>query len=117
MARTLGLVVLASVLGAFGHVVLAKGMKLVGAVATGSALQRTLSNPWVLLGVALQAAFFFMYRALLSREDVSKILPLTTISYVVVGLLAQFMLAEAVTPLRWTGIGLIVLGVLLVGRT
>jgi uncharacterized membrane protein len=92
-------------------------MKLVGAVATGSALQRTLSNPWVLLGVALQAAFFFMYMALLSREDVSKILPLTTISYVVVGLLAQFMLAEAVTPLRWTGIGLIVLGVLLVGRT
>jgi uncharacterized membrane protein len=89
----------------------------VGAVATGSALQRTLSNPWVLLGVALQAAFFFMYMALLSREDVSKILPLTTISYVVVGLLAQFMLAEAVTPLRWTGIGLIVLGVLLVGRT
>jgi len=117
MARTLGLVVFASVLGALGHVVLAKGMKLVGAAATGSALQRTLSNPWVLLGVALQAAFFFMYMALLSREDVSKILPLTTISYVVVGLLAQFVLAEAVTPLRWTGIGLIVLGVLLVGRT
>ena len=117
MARTLGLVVFASVLGALGHVVLAKGMKGGGAVATGSALQRTLSNPWVLLGVALQAAFFFMYMALLSREDVSKILPLTTVSYVVVGLLAQFMLAEAVTPLRWTGIGLIVLGVLLVGRT
>jgi uncharacterized membrane protein len=55
--------------------------------------------------------------ALLSREDVSKVLPLTTLSYVVVGLLAQFVLAEPVTPLRWTGIGLIVLGVLLVGRT
>jgi drug/metabolite transporter (DMT)-like permease len=27
------------------------------------------------------------------------------------------MLAEPVTPLRWTGIGFIVLGVLLVGRT
>jgi len=55
--------------------------------------------------------------ALLSREDVSKILPLTTLSYLVVGFLAQFMLAEPVTPLRWTGIGFIVLGVLLVGRT
>ena len=117
MLRTLGLVALASLLGALGHVVLAKGMKLVGTDAPGSALQRTLSNPWVLLGVALQAAFFFMYMALLAREDVSKILPLTTISYVVVGVLAQFVLAEAVTPLRWTGIGLIVLGVLLVGRT
>jgi uncharacterized membrane protein len=117
MARTLALVALASLLGALGHVVLAKGMKLVGAGAAGSALARTLSNPWVLLGVALQAAFFFMYMALLSREDVSKILPLTTLSYVVVGVLAQFVLAEAVSPLRWTGIGLIVAGVLLVGRT
>jgi uncharacterized membrane protein len=108
---------IASLLGGVGHVVLAKGMKIVGADPGGSPLARTLSNPWVLLGVALQAAFFFMYMALLSREDVSKILPLTTLSYVVVGLLAQFMLAEAVTPLRWTGIGLIVLGVLLVGRT
>jgi drug/metabolite transporter (DMT)-like permease len=113
----MALVVLASVLGALGHVVLAKGMKLVAASPAGAALGRTVTSPWVLLGVALQAAFFFMYMALLSREDVSKILPLTTLSYLVVGLLAQFMLAEPVTPLRWTGIGFIVLGVLLVGRT
>ena len=118
MASTLALVLVASMLGGLGHVVLAKGMKLVGvATATGSPLARALGNPWVVMGVALQAAFFFMYMALLSREDVSKILPLTTLSYLVVGLLAQFMLAEPVTPLRWTGIGFIVLGVLLVGRT
>jgi drug/metabolite transporter (DMT)-like permease len=117
MAGSLTLVVVASLLGGLGHVVLAKGMKLVGAASTGSALERTLSNPWVLLGVALQAAFFFMYMALLSREDVSRILPLTTMSYLVVAFLAQFLLAEPVTPMRWTGIGFIVLGVLLVGRT
>jgi drug/metabolite transporter (DMT)-like permease len=118
MAGTLALVLLASLIGGLGHVVLAKGMKLVGvATAAGVPLGRILGNRWVLMGVALQAAFFFMYMALLSREDVSRILPLTTLSYVVVGLLAQFMLAEPVTPLRWTGIGFIVLGVLLVGRT
>ncbi len=118
MAGTLVLVLLASLLGGLGHVVLAKGMKLVGvATAVGLPLGRTLGNPWVLVGVALQAAFFFLYMALLAREDVSKILPLTTLSYLVVGFLAQFMLAEPVTPLRWTGIGFIVLGVLLVGRT
>jgi uncharacterized membrane protein len=117
MANTLALVALASLLGALGHVVLAKGMKLVGAAPAGSSLPHTLANPWVLLGVGLQAAFFFMYMALLAREDVSKILPLTTMSYVLVGLLAQFVLAEPVTPMRWTGIGFIVLGVLLVGRT
>jgi drug/metabolite transporter (DMT)-like permease len=117
MANTLLLVAVASLLGGLGHVVLAKGMKLVGAGVAGTALGRTLSNPYVLLGVALQAAFFFMYLALLSREDVSKVLPLTTMSYLVVAFLAQFVLAEPVTGLRWTGIGFIVLGVLLVGRT
>ena len=117
MPHTLLLVAVASLLGGLGHVVLAKGMKVVGAGAAGTALGRTLTNPYVLLGVALQAAFFFMYMALLAREDVSKVLPLTTMSYLVVAFLAQFVLAEPVTALRWTGIGCIVLGVLLVGRT
>jgi drug/metabolite transporter (DMT)-like permease len=117
MAGTLALVAVASLLGGLGHVVLAKGMKLVGAAVEGSALARTLGNPWVLLGVALQAAFFFMYMALLAREDVSKILPLTTLNYIVVALLAHAMLGEPVTAMRWTGIGFIVVGVLLVART
>ena len=117
MATTLLWVGIASLLGGVGHVILAKGMKVVGAVAVGSPVGRTLSNPWVLIGVALQAAFFFIYMALLSREDVSKVLPLTTLNYIIVALLAQLMLAEPVTPLRWTGIGFIVLGVFLVSRT
>ena len=118
MATTLLWVGIASLVGGVGHVILAKGMKVVGAAAVaGSPLARTLSNPWVLLGVALQAAFFFIYMALLSREDVSKVLPLTTLNYIIVAFLAQLMLAELVTPLRWMGIGFIVLGVFLVGRT
>jgi uncharacterized membrane protein len=108
---------IASMLGGVGHVVLAKGMKVVGAGGIGSPLARTLSNPWVLLGVALQAAFFFIYTALLSREDVSKVLPLTTLNYIIVAFFAQILLAEPVTAMRWTGIGFIVLGVFLVSRT
>ena len=117
MFTTLLWVGVASVLGGLGHVILAKGMKVVGAATIGSPIGRTLSNPWVLLGVALQAAFFFIYMALLSREDVSKVLPLTTLNYIIVAILAPLMLAEPVTPLRWTGFGFIVLGVFLVGRT
>ncbi len=117
MTSTLLWVGIASLVGGVGHVILAKGMRVVGTATVGSPLVRTLSNPWVLLGVALQAAFFFIYMALLSREDVSKVLPLTTVNYIIVALLAQLMLAEPVTPLRWTGIGFIVLGVFLISRT
>ena len=78
---------------------------------------RTITNPWVVIGVVLQAVFFFLYLTLLSRAEVSKILPMTAFDYIVVALLAQMVLAEPVTPARWTGIGFIVLGVFLVSRT
>jgi drug/metabolite transporter (DMT)-like permease len=121
--KTLVLVLIAGLLGGTGHVMLAKGMKTIGdlteahASAVGGMIARTVSNPWVLLGVVLQAAFFFMYLTLLSRADVSKVLPMTAFDYIVVALLAQWLLAEPVTPARWTGIGLIVAGVFMVSRT
>jgi uncharacterized membrane protein len=121
--KTLVLVLIAGLLGGTGHVMLSKGMKTIGdlteaeAAAVGGMVGRVISNPWVLLGVALQAGFFFMYLTLLSRADVSKILPMTAFDYIVVALLAQLVLAEPVTPARWTGIGFIVLGVFMVSRT
>jgi len=121
--KTLVLILLAGLLGGTGHVMLAKGMKTIGdlteapAALVGGMVGRAVSNPWVLLGVALQASFFFLYLTLLSRADVSKVLPMTAFDYIVVAVLAHFLLAEPVTAGRWTGIGFIVLGVFLVSRT
>jgi uncharacterized membrane protein len=121
--KTLVLVLIAGLLGGTGHVMLSKGMKTVGDLTEaetsrlGGMVRRVVTNPWVLLGVTLQASFFFLYLTLLSRADVSKILPMTAFDYIVVALLAQLLLAEAVTAARWTGIGFIVLGVFLVSRT
>jgi drug/metabolite transporter (DMT)-like permease len=123
MAKTLVLVLIAGLLGGTGHVLLAKGMKTVGDLTEAPAgrlsgmVARAVANPWLLVGVVLQATFFFLYLTLLSRADVSQVLPLTSIDYIVVALLAQLMLGEAVTPVRWAGIGLIVAGVGLVSRT
>ena len=123
MIKTLVLVLIAGLLGGAGHVMLAKGMKTIGdlteapASRVGGMVGRVVTNPWVLVGVVLQAAFFFMYLTLLSRADVSQVLPMTAFDYIVVALLAQLLLAEVVTPARWTGIGFIVLGVFLVSRT
>ena len=123
MIKTLLLVLIAGLLGGTGHVLLAKGMKTIGdlteapASLVGGMVGRAVTNPWVVLGVILQAGFFFMYLTLLSRADVSKILPMTAFDYIVVAILAQLLLGEMVTPARWTGIGLIVLGVFLVSRT
>ena len=123
MLKTFLLVVMAVVLGGTGHVMLAKGIRPVGDLTeapTGriaGMVTRVISSPWVLAGVALQAAFFFLYLTLLSRADISQVLPMTALDYIVVALLAQWALGEGVTLVRWAGIGFIVLGVALVART
>jgi drug/metabolite transporter (DMT)-like permease len=121
--KTLALILIAGLLGGTGHVMLAKGMKTIGDLTEaptsrlGGMVGRAVTNPWVLLGVLLQASFFFLYLTLLSRADVSQVLPMTAFDYIVVALLAQLLLAEVVTPARWMGIGFIVLGVFMVSRT
>jgi drug/metabolite transporter (DMT)-like permease len=123
MLKTFVLVLIAALIGGTGHVMLSKGMKTVGDLTEappgrlGGMIGRAVSNPWLLLGVALQATFFFLYLTLLSRANVSQVLPMTAIDYVVVALLAQVLLAESVTPTRWAGIAFIAAGVFLVSRT
>jgi len=123
MLKTFLLVLVAVILGGAGHVMLAKGVKPVGdlteapAGRLGGMVARVLSNQWVIAGVALQALFFFVYVTLLSRADVSQLLPMTALDYIVVALLAQWALGEVITPARWAGIGLITFGVVLVSRT
>jgi len=52
--------------------------------------------------------------ALLSWADLSYVLPVTSIGYVVVALLGKVMLNEQITARRWAGIALIMAGVALV---
>lgn len=46
----------------------------------------------------------------MSRGDVSFVWPLTSLGFVLTTLAARFVLQEAVSPLRWFGVCLIVLG-------
>src|SRR5262245_17047351 len=123
MLKTMTIVLIAAMLGGAGHVLLAKGMRPVGDLTEapshrlGGMVMRAVSNPWLIFGVVLQASFFVIYLLLLSRADVSLVLPLTAIDYIVVAVLAQYMLGETVTLTRWAGMGLIVAGVGLLSKT
>jgi drug/metabolite transporter (DMT)-like permease len=123
MVKTMVIVLIAAVLGGTGHVLLSMGMRPVGDLTEapshrlGGMVTRAVSNPWLIIGVVLQAGFFFIYLTLLSRADVSLVLPLTAVDYIVVAILAQYLLGEVVTPVRWAGMGLIVAGVGLLSKT
>ncbi len=101
-----------------GNSALTHGMHELGAVGnTPFALIAALFHPWVALGVALLIVWTFAHMALLSWADLSYVMPVTAIGYVVTAFAGKFFLGEMVSPSRWAGIVLITAGVTLVGRT
>jgi drug/metabolite transporter (DMT)-like permease len=69
----------------------------------------------VALGVVLLIVWQLSRMALLSWADLSYVVPVTAVGYVVVALLGRIFLDERITMARWAGIVLIVGGVALVG--
>jgi uncharacterized membrane protein len=110
------IVVLTNVLG---NSFLSRGMQSVGELLSLSPLPyiRALFNPWVAVGVSLLVVWLLSHMALLSWADLSYVLPVTSIAYVLVALVGRFLLHEHVSPARWAGITLIMAGVTLVGDT
>ena len=67
------------------------------------------------LGVLLLVLWQLSRMALLSWADLSYVVPVTSVGYVVVALIGKVLLNEDITGRRWAGIVLIMAGVALVG--
>jgi drug/metabolite transporter (DMT)-like permease len=91
-------------------------MKEVGSISISQIPHIILAilNPWVALGILFLLGFFAAYMTALSWADLTYVLPATSLGYVLLALIAKFMLHENVTPTRWLGILLISAGVGLV---
>ncbi len=81
---------------------------------TALAYITVLFRPTVSLGVLLLILWLASRMALLSWADLSYVLPVTSIGYVLVAVAGRVLLHEQITPRRWTGIALIMAGVALV---
>jgi drug/metabolite transporter (DMT)-like permease len=102
-----------TVFAAAGDSMLSHGMKQVGSISLHqlSGVIYAVLNPWVAIGILLLLAFFSTYMTALSWADLTYVLPATSLGYVILALVARFVLHEHVSPLRWLGIALITGGV------
>jgi drug/metabolite transporter (DMT)-like permease len=120
MLRVIIAMTLAAAAAALGQILIRRGMQEVGSLehyapmALLSYFGSALSNADVVLGTILNAVFYFLFLAALSWTDLTVALPLTALEYGIAAVLAVVMLKEVVPPLRWAGIVLVVLGVILV---
>lgn len=98
---------------AAGDSLISCGMKQTGAVSLERIPSIVLAvlNPSVALGVLCLLAFFASYMMALSWADLTYVLPATSVGYVLLALIAKFLLHEHVSPTRWIGILLISMGV------
>jgi drug/metabolite transporter (DMT)-like permease len=114
------LIFLISAAGTCGELCVARAMKSVGEVvdfrplALLHALSGALSIRWLWLGIALLVVSFLALLAMLSVENVSFVIPVTALSYVIGALGGAFFLGERVDPQRWIGVLLVCTGVALV---
>jgi drug/metabolite transporter (DMT)-like permease len=108
------------VAGTGGELCVSRAMKVVGEapslrpVEVAKVVLRALRVPWMWLGVGMMALAFFSLLGALSIYNVSFVVPVTALSYVVGAFGGVVFLRERVGFQRWLGVLLISMGVALV---
>ena len=78
---------------------------------------RNSSSLLLWLGIIVQVLNFFIWIIVLYKIDLSIAMPVGSTSYIFIPLAAAVFLHEHVSPLRWAGILLIILGIHFVSRS
>ena len=106
--------------GTAGELCISRAMKEVGEVhdfrplAILKVVLRAMRVKWTWIGIGLMTIAFFSLLGILSFENVSLVVPVTALSYVVGAFGGMFFLGERVNHRRWLGILLVCVGVTLV---
>ena len=123
MFKSLILIFINILIGSVGQLMFKSGMMQVGRIGVGeisrqlATLGMVFTNPYILLALPLYAVALIMWLIVLSRLQLSFAYPFLSMAYVVNALLAQAILGEHISVLRWVAIGLICSGVIVMTRT
>jgi drug/metabolite transporter (DMT)-like permease len=121
MVKLLLLILFHDLILANGQTLIKRGMQTLGDVNLMSPaglwhfLKFCATNIKVWSGLALNSVSLCLWIIILSFADLSQAYPLDSMQYVIIAILAKFSLKEKVSPLRWTGIAVIVIGIIIVG--
>lgn len=100
----------------FGNLLLAIGVRASEDVSQSAlAMLRAVFNPWVAAGIVLLILWMLARMTMLGWADLTYVLPVTALGYVISAALGALFLAEKITAARWAGTVLIVVGTVLVG--
>ena len=113
------MLILTVLLRPFGNLSLAWGMRHFPQTLALDPLPylRAFANPYVTAGILMLVLSLLTRLALMSLADLSVILPLTAVGYILTSFLGSVFLGEHISAQHWMGIVLVFLGVALVSST
>ncbi|MFA5928744.1 MAG: SMR family transporter [Candidatus Margulisiibacteriota bacterium] len=116
------LVLVPVLIGIVGQILLKKGMLQIGqfGVSPGELwpiLLKMITNIYVIFGMLLYAVSAFLWLIVLSRMELSFAYPLLSTGYIFILLFSWLFFKEQVSLVRWSGVGVIWLGVYLISRS
>jgi drug/metabolite transporter (DMT)-like permease len=121
--KTIALIVIMLAVAPLGDTFLGKGMKRIPPMASWAPSDlfrfffHAFTSGTIWIGIGLLLTFFVAFLLVLSWADYSYVQPASALSFVLIALLAHFVLHETVSPMRWAGVALISTGVFIVGHT
>ena len=104
------LVISATLVGAFGPILLKKA-----SVRKLSQINSLMTNYYLFGGVALYALGTFLFIPALRGGDLSVLYPFVSLSYIWVSVLSVKFLGEKMNRLKWLGVCSIIIGVSFIG--
>ncbi len=118
-AKTLWLALLVVLLNAGGNFSLTLGMRSIPDKMSVNPLDyiRAMFHPLVALGIVLLILWLLTRMTLFSWADLSFVVPITAVGYILAAILGHFFLRETVTLTNWLGTFLIFFGTAFVGTT
>ena len=106
----IALVISATLIGAFGPILLKKA-----SAKKLSSIISLVTNYHLFLGIALYAVGTLLFIPALKGGDLSVLYPFVSLSYIWVSFLSVKFLGEKMNKLKWIGIALIIIGVSFIG--
>ena len=106
----IGLVILATLVGAFGPIMLKKASS-----KSLTNIKSLLSNYHLYAGILLYGLGTILFIPALKGGDLSVLYPFVALAYIWVSLLSVRFLGEKMNRFKWIGIALIIIGVSFIG--
>lgn len=111
------LIITSIVMGAVGQILLKVGAsRLDNVTMTISGLLNIARNYYILIGLVLFGSSFLLWVKVLTKNDLSYVYPMVSLSYVIIILASKFLFNEPFTTNKIIGVAAIISGVFIINK-